>query len=194
VLRILLSVLAIAATAAAQEPMPTFGTTVVLSSGLQGDIYFIHHNTKHLPDLTKHKPVGAIYTTHLNVPPQDFKQGFPGITNRYEWFAIDYNGKFWIETPGMYRFALTSDDGAELYIDGQLIIDNNGTHPPETRNGSLNLARGIHRIRVPYFQGPRFMVALILKVARPGEEDLKIFDTNDFKPPSNPDSWPETAH
>src|SRR5260370_27974768 len=42
--------------------------------------------------------------------PQDFLIGFPGITRRFEWFAVDYSGKFWIETPGLYRFRLVSDD------------------------------------------------------------------------------------
>ena len=99
-------------------------------------------------------PQGSIYTTSLDVPPQDFLIGFPGITRRFEWFAIDYSGKFWIETPGLYRFRLVSDDGAMLYIDGQLIADNDGVHSTTVRLGSIRLAGGTHTIRVPYFQGP----------------------------------------
>jgi hypothetical protein len=178
--------------AAAQDsPVPTFGTTVVLSSGLQGEIYFIHHNTQNLPDLKKRKPVGVIYTTRLNVPPQDFKVGFPGLTNRFEWFAIEYTGKFWIDDPGLYGFSLMADDGAQLFIDDRIVIDNGGSHPPLTKEGSVNLAAGLHRMRVPYFQGPRFLVALVLKVARPGQRDFKVFDTSDFKPSKDLDSWPK---
>jgi len=47
-------------------------------------------------------------------------------------------------------------------------------------------------MRVSYFQGPRFQVALVLKVAGPGEA-LRIFSTEEFKPPSNPETWPESA-
>ncbi len=181
--------------AAAQESppdssIPTFGTTVVLSSGLQGEIYFIRRNSGKFPKLKNRKPVGTIYTTQLNVPPRDFKEGFPGITNRYEWFAIDYTGKFWIEEAGVYRFSLMADDGAKLYIDDKLVIDNGGVHPVATVAGSVKLAAGLHWIRVPYFQGPRYQVALVLKVARPGEDDYKVFNTNDFKPSSKLDSWP----
>jgi fibro-slime domain-containing protein len=180
--------------APAQEPppdtsIPTFGTTVVLSSGLQGEIYFIRRNSDKFPKLKNRKPVGIIYTTQLNVPPRDFKEGFPGITNRYEWFAIDYTGKFWIEDAGVYRFSLMADDGAKLYIDDKLVIDNGGIHPVATVAGKVNLAAGIHWIRVPYFQGPRYQVALVLKVARPGDDDYKVFNTNDFKPSSKLDSW-----
>src|SRR4051812_47996445 len=111
---------------AEEEPVAVFGTTVVIPSGLKGDIYHLPSNTQSLDVLTRLHPHGSIYTTSLNVPPQDFRVGFPGITDLFEWFAIDYSGKFWIENPGLYRFRLISDDGAMLYIDGELVADNDG--------------------------------------------------------------------
>src|SRR5215472_3406171 len=136
-----LLIISAASTAIAQEdPVPKFGTTVVIPSGLRGEIYHIRRNTSKLPDLQKRKPAGIIYTESLNVPAQDFRQGFPGVTKRFEWFAIDYTGRFWIEKPGKYRFALTSDDGAQLYIDDQLVVDNDGMHPARTAEGSVELA------------------------------------------------------
>lgn len=171
-----------------QEPAAVFGTTVVIPSGLRGDIYYLPRNTETLADLARLRPQGTIYTTSLNVPPQDFQIGFPGITRRFEWFAIDYAGKFWVETPGLYRFRLTSDDGAMLYIDGQLIVDNDGIHSTTVRIGSIRLAGGRHTLRVPYYQGPGDTVALILEVAGPGERP-RIFSTEEFKPPSNPEQW-----
>src|SRR5580692_7912856 len=188
-MRIFLFGLAFVWLAAAQEqPVAVFGTTVVIPSGLRGDIYYLPSNTQTLARLSQLHPQGSIYTTSLNVPPQSFLMGFPGITKRFEWFAIDYTGKFWIEKPGLYRFRLVSDDGAMLYIDGQLIVDNDGVHSTEVRLGSIRLAGGLHTIRVPYFQGPRETVALMLEVAGPGEQP-RIFSTDEFKPPPNPESW-----
>jgi hypothetical protein len=92
---------------------------------------------------------------------RSFDEGFPGVTDRFEWFAIDYTARFWVSEPGKYRFALASDDG------------------------SVNLKMGEHAIRVSYFQGPRYQVALVLRVARPGEQELRVFHTDDFKPPSD---------
>lgn len=168
---------------------------MVIPAGLRGDVYYIPPYTTKLPEFRWLKPVGSIYTTSLDVPPQNFLQGFPGVTERFEWFAIDYNGRFWIEKPGLYRFALTSDDGAMLYIDDELIVDNDGVHPPEVQRGRFRLTGGIHRIRVSYFQGPRDEVALILQVAGPGEE-WRIFSTDEFKPPPNPETWayPDADH
>lgn len=170
------------------EPVAAFGTTVVISSGLKGDIYHLPHSAQSVHEIEHLKPQGSIYTTSLNVSPQDFQLGFTGVTKRYEWFAIDYSGKFWIEHPGLYRFRLISDDGAMLYIDGQLVADNDGIHSTEVRLGSIRLAGGMHTIRVPYFQGPATTVALMLEIAGPDEQP-RIFSTEEFKPPSNPEDW-----
>jgi hypothetical protein len=177
--------LAISLPLLAQEPQVTFGITVVIPSALQGRIYNIRRDTKKLPNFRKMKPVGTIYATSLNIPPQDFRQGFPGVTKRFEWFAIDYSGRFWVEKPGDYGFQLTADDGANLYIDRELVIDNDGQHPPRERVGAVHLSQGVHEIRVSYFQGPRFHVALVLKIAAPGEL-LRIFNTDEMKPPPTP--------
>ena len=174
--------------AAQQESTPIFGTTVIIPSGLRGLVYHIHRYSTHLPDFKKLKPSGAIYTASLDIPPQDFKQGFPGVTKRTEWFAIDYRGRFWIETPGTYTFSLLSDDGSKLYIDDQLEIDNDDLHPPFEKRADVDLTGGVHSIRVSYFQGPRFQVALQLKIAGAGQE-LRIFSTDEFKPPPNPEQW-----
>jgi hypothetical protein len=180
-----LSVAHAQAPALPDAPVTTFGVTVFDSVGLRGDIYLLRPNTLVLPKFQKLKAVGAVYTNALNIPPRSFLSGFPGVTDRFEWFAIDYNGSFWIDEPGKYRFLLASDDGSKLYIDNKLVIDNDGVHAVETQLGSVALKPGLHRIRVSYFQGPRDGVALVLAVARPGQ-DWRIFNTRDFLPPHTP--------
>jgi hypothetical protein len=166
-----------------------FGTTVVNPSGLRGEVFLIPKNIQTIPKFEKLKALGYIYTDSLNIPNRDFNVGFPGITDRFEWFAIDYTGRFYVQNPGIYRFSLTSDDGSMLYIDGKLIIDNGGVHPARTLDGGVDLSGGIHKIRVSYFQGPRFQIALVLKVAGPRQDTYRVFSTNEFKPPVNPEDW-----
>jgi hypothetical protein len=67
-------------------------------------------------------------------------------------------------------------------------VDNDGIHPVDTKSGSVELSGGIHRIRVQYFQGPRLQVALVLEIAGPGEK-MRVFSTDEFKPPANPEDW-----
>jgi hypothetical protein len=171
-----------------EAPVTTFGVTVVDPSGLKGDIYRLRRGTQRLPDFGKMKPIGSVYTSSLNIPLRDFRDGFPGVTHRFEWFAIDYNGNFYVDRPGEYHFALASDDGSKLYIDGEKIIDNDGLHTINAEFGVVELAGGIHRLRLSYFQGPRIELALILAVAPPGGQ-WRIFSTEDFRPPRNPEDW-----
>ena len=173
---------------AQEQSTYTFGTTVVSSSGLQGRIYHLRRNTRRLPQFERMRPVGTIYTKSLKVWPRRFEEGFPGLTKRLEWFAIDYTGRFWIEKSGGYRFSLLSDDGARLLIDGQTVIDNDGLHPPESASATAVLTQGVHDVRISYFQGPRFSVALVFAIAKAGEA-WRIFNTDDFKPPPDSAEW-----
>ncbi len=48
-------------------------------------------------------------------------------------------------------FTLESDDGAQLWIDGQLVVDNDGLHGRLAKSGVAVLEAGPHPIRVTWF-------------------------------------------
>ena len=135
------------------------------------------------------QPSGSIYATSLRISPCSFDEGFPGVTDRFEWFAIDHTGRFRVDHPGIYRFRLLFGDGSKLYMDDKPLIDNDGMHEPQEIEGSAHFSRGVHSIRVSYFQGPRHQVALVLSVAPPECGVWKIFGTNDYRPPLDPGEW-----
>lgn len=171
-------------------PLPSFGTTVVVPGGLHGTVYLIPNDTAVLPDFEHDglQRVGDIWASELAVAPRHWREGFPGLTHRFEWFAIDYGGNFWVDQPGRYVFALVSDDGSRLFIDDVPVIDNDRQHSPEIRLTAVQLQGGGHRVRITYFQGPRDCLALVLAVA--GQDGAwHLFSTADFKPPSNPEEW-----
>ena len=145
-----------------------FGSTDYIEGAFRGDIYHLSGYTSRLPDFSELNPVGSIYAEHLNIPRQAFEKGFPGVTERFEWFAIKYTKTFNVTRAGNYVFRLASDDGSRLYIDDKLIIDNDGLHGMRSMTGTVNLSLGTHKIRVDYFQGPRTEVALQLYVTPPG--------------------------
>jgi hypothetical protein len=168
-----------------QYPAATFGSSLVLPHALRGDIYHLPIDTRELPDFRKLTPAGRVYATTLSVPQQAFTSGFPGVTSRYEWFAIDYHGDIFIDKRGSYMFELTSDDGSVLYIDGKRIIDNDGLHQAVSARGAAKLQHGLHHLRVSYFQGPRFEVMLRLEVAGP-KEKWHLFSMAEFTPRDEP--------
>jgi S1-C subfamily serine protease len=68
-------------------------------------------------------------------------------------FGVELWGYLKIPKDGLYRLAMESDDGSLLYVDGNLAIDNDGSHPAQRESRRLRLAQGLHAIRIGYFQG-----------------------------------------
>jgi outer membrane protein OmpA-like peptidoglycan-associated protein len=173
--------LALAAAAPAAAQGGSFGTAGAVPFALQGRVYFIPENSESLPDFSRLRPQGTISTTMLDIQPQSFTVGFPGVTDRFEWFAIDYNGRIMLPQAGTYTFRLASDDGSKLFIDGREVIDNDGIHGTNQLDAEVTLAAGLHDVRVQYFQGPREEVALMLHWG-PDAENLRPLDFGALAP------------
>jgi len=70
---------------------------------------------------------------------------------RDEHFALVFDGVVSVPQDAIITFKLSSDDGSRLYIDDKLVVDNDGQHGMETKQGIAPLAAGYHHIRVEYF-------------------------------------------
>lgn len=68
-------------------------------------------------------------------------------------YAVKFTGTLAVPRDGQYRFWTKSDDGSRLYLDGQLVVDNEGVHPVAEKNGSMDLKAGDHAVTVTFFQG-----------------------------------------
>lgn len=73
-----------------------------------------------------------------------------------------------IPTDGIYTFALLSDDGSRLFVDGEIVADNDGAHSPREIVGQKALKAGLHPIRVEYFDHNGGILKLAI-VAEDGE-------------------------
>lgn len=71
--------------------------------------------------------------------------------SRKEKYGFVFEGFIQINKTGMYDFYTISDDGSMLYIDDQLIVNNDGNHGMEERPGKAFLAKGMHKIKVAYY-------------------------------------------
>ncbi len=72
--------------------------------------------------------------------------------NSGENFATRYTGYIKLPADGQYTFYVNSDDGADLVIDDEVIVDNDGQHAPIEIAGSVFLKAGFHKLRVGFFQ------------------------------------------
>ncbi len=160
-------------------PPALFGTKEKTEVSMEGKIYFLPEKATQLPDFSALKSVGSIWTSEWNITPRAFTNGFPGVTDRFEWFALDYQGSIYAPKDGEYLFELGSDDGSKLYLDDQVVIDFDKVHGYGTKKGKVTLTKGDHAFRLSYFQGPRVTIALRLLVTQPGGKHV-VFRLQDF--------------
>ncbi|WP_457549460.1 PA14 domain-containing protein [Archaeoglobus sp.] len=89
----------------------------------------------------------------------DLNSGYP--SDVYNWpvpyigksdqFSVIFTANVYLPEDD-YTFYLTSDDGSWLYIDGNLVIDNGGLHPPQEEYSGIHLNAGIHHFEVKMFE------------------------------------------
>lgn len=110
-------------------------------NGVKYKVYETGTQSK-IPDLSQFKPIkeGVSKNFDISVSP---------ISN---YFSVEFESNIKISEPGSYVIYIASDDGSKLYIDDQLVIDNDGLHGVITKHGSINLSEGYHKIRVVYFE------------------------------------------
>ena len=63
-----------------------------------------------------------------------------------------WKGFLRIDDPAEYAFVDSSDDGSWIFVDGELLLDNGGTHGASERTSVLKpFAAGLHALEVRYF-------------------------------------------
>lgn len=114
--------------------------------------YYVDHWDR-LPNFLKLTPerTGIIEHFSLDV-----------IENNRDHFALLLFTSISITEAGEYIFYVGSNDGSQLAVDNQLIIDNNGEHGYEEKSGKIKLDKGRHSLELKYFQAG-------------GGQELKVF-------------------
>lgn len=67
--------------------------------------------------------------------------------------SIQWVGQIKITTAGTYTFGTASDDGSRLFIDGVLIVNNDGGKGVTDSSNTVTLSAGYHDVRVDYYNG-----------------------------------------
>jgi alpha-L-fucosidase len=128
-----------------------------LRDGLVRDVF--HGEWDKLPDFD------AVNTVVTSIAPAIGLD----LTVHAERYGLRFSGYLVIPIDDAYSFALTSDDGSRLYVDGKLAVDNDGLHSSEEKRADLPLAAGAHAIKVEYFNKTG-QSELVLRMARAGEK------------------------
>ncbi|KAF2512095.1 family 20 glycosylhydrolase [Flavobacterium zhairuonense] len=72
-------------------------------------------------------------------------------TKLERYIGLKFNGYIYIPETGNYTFSTLSDDGSKLFIDDELIMDNDGIHWANEAYGAVKLEKGFHKLNISYF-------------------------------------------
>jgi hypothetical protein len=132
-----------------------------LSSGL--DYQLFSGVWDRLPDFSKLTPEKTGQVNNFDL----------SVAGELKSYAIRFDGFVEVPRDGVYTFYTTVNDGANLYIGDQLVVDNDGIHDGERHEpwqkfGTIALQAGKHPIRVDYFNNAGRGQALEVLYEGPG--------------------------
>jgi hypothetical protein len=136
----------------------TLELTFDYKAGLIGN-YFKSHSETTVPDqatMASWTPDNTTIDTTINFAnigdtvERRADLGWTGYKTNY---AINWLGQVYVATPTLVTFTTNSDDGSMLWVDGQLVVDNNYNHGMQVRTGQIFLGTGYHDLNVGYQQG-----------------------------------------
>ncbi|MGE0616207.1 MAG: hypothetical protein AB7P04_11255 [Bacteriovoracia bacterium] len=169
------------------DPLGQGGSAGGAENGVRATLKYLGSNSPQYSSVSQMQAYGvpvdaAIYFNRVFVPTRMFSEGFATqdgtlLQNAegetlFEWFTLRFESVLKLapgDPEGIYELSLLSDDGATLSVDEgagfQMMVDNDGTHPTQlgcaSRTLELNYASEIP-IRLDYFQGPRYHIAVSL--------------------------------
>jgi len=95
-----------------------------------------------LPDFAAMTPKRSGVTTDFDIIE---------LSDVYDDFGFSFSGYILITTAGNYSFHVNSNDGSRLWINNNLVVDNDGIHGAQEVSGTVNLTEGFHAFRLNYF-------------------------------------------
>ena len=117
-----------------------------LKNAKSGGLKYSYYEGKwdSLPDFKKLKPIKTgIADSAFNLSKMQSPNNF----------ACVLEGYYKIETDGYYTFGLDSDDGSKLFLNNQLLINNDGLHGMGNfKSYVVPLQKGFYPVRIEFFQ------------------------------------------
>ncbi|MFG0293002.1 MAG: PA14 domain-containing protein [Phycisphaerales bacterium JB050] len=139
--------------------------------------YFVDHGISRFDQVDWENPSLVTWESQINWP--NGSGGFiPECPDNR--FALRARTRLLIPEDGVYRFALGSDDGSRLVIDGEIIIDRNQTQGFSTATADVFLEAGAADIEVLYFENSG-SEGLVLSWRAPSDAGVTVVPEDAFE-------------
>ncbi|WP_035653147.1 family 20 glycosylhydrolase [Flavobacterium sp. ASV13] len=96
-------------------------------------------------------------------------------TERY--IGLKFDGYIFIPETANYTISTLSDDGSKLFIDNELIVNNDGIHWLNEAYGVVKLEKGFHKLNISYFDQIGG-TSLTCFIQQEGKEKQEISESN----------------
>jgi hypothetical protein len=120
-----------------------------------------------MPDFSKLSPARRFIAGTISL----------GDYARQEYVGLRFEGFVSVPETESYVYELESDDGARLWIDDKLVVDNDGLHGALSKSGTAPLEKGYHAIAVEWFNKTGG-TALELRMAKLGAKSVAVSATH----------------
>lgn len=123
--------------------------------GLQASIFRLTKEPRSMPDFAALRKSSSELSTPLNsnIDFRDFSNSFVqrmfGFSTR---FGMTLTGFLDIPFEDVWHIFIESDDGSKVFVDGSLLVDNDGLHGMDEKKGSKFLTKGKHPLLVEFSQ------------------------------------------
>ena len=95
-----------------------------------------------LPDFDALTAIASGTTDNISIEP----------AQRANNFGLRFKGCLEASIDGYYTLSTSSDDGSRLYLNDELVIDNDGLHGNQTVSNQVFLSKGLYPLTLEYFQ------------------------------------------
>lgn len=108
----------------------------------------VHYNYyegdwQRVPDVSSMRPTGEGIISQIDLT---------AVDKREDHYSVRFESMLQIDKAGLYTFQLISDDGSMLWINGEKLIDTDGGGGARTKDATIDLSVGRHRIEVAYLE------------------------------------------
>jgi hypothetical protein len=116
--------------------------------GLLVRLHEIDRDVQYLPELAPNQLPNVVKI----IPTLELRTDRNGFAPFKDHILTEVTGYLAVAQAGGYTFRLMSDDGAKLWIDDRLVVDHDGLHGPDPKDGEIALTAGEHPLRVWHFE------------------------------------------
>ena len=110
--------------------------------GLLAELFVFDEEIQELPELGD-RP----HDERSVVPVVELPAGVPA--DRY---VVRLRGQLHVADGGEHTLWTSSDDGSHLFVDGELVVDNDGLHADQRQEGAATLTAGWHDLEITFFE------------------------------------------